>query len=461
MLLATKMRWRSRILILGLGLVIALGAAALAESIAPKMTYVRSLHAVVAESAPEMPTVTHIKTPKVVRAIYMSQCAAGTQTFRTSFLKMLDETELNAIVIDIRDYTGTIAFPTSNPVLKDMASDTCGARDMKAWVQELHDHGVYVVGRITVFQNPAYTKLRPEQAVQKRCSPSTTQRANPAGCGVWKDYKGLSFVDVGAKEYWSTVVELSKESYELGFDELNYDYIRFPSDGDVRSIVYTFDVGKTKQESLEEFFKYLHDSIKALPASTSSQSLRALDGQWVPVISADLFGMTTTNTDDLNIGQVLERALPYFDFINPMVYPSHYPSGFNGYENVNEHPYDIVHFSISEAVRRTVATSTSIASFAYTRIGTSTPLNPSLGEGSGEHSAKLNVVAAIYEKPSYSASKIRPWLQDFDYPVEYTPAMVEAQIKATYDAGLDSWMMWDSANRYDGLSPVLHTLKTD
>src|SRR3989338_5739781 len=100
-----------------------------------------------------------------------------------------------------------------------------------------------------------------------------------------------------------------------------------------------------------------------------------------------MFGMTATNYDDLNIGQVLERALPYFDFIDPMVYPSHYPSGFNGYKNANAHSYDIVHFSMTAAVKRTIATTTSIASFAYQRIGTSTP--------------------AVYSKPSYPASKMR------------------------------------------------------
>ena len=138
--------------------------------------------------------------------------------------------------------------------------------------------------------------------------------------------------------------------------------------------------------------------------------------------------MTATNYDDLNIGQVLERALPYFDYIDPMVYPSHYPDGFNGWANPNQRPYDVVHFSLTKAMARTVAATTTIGSIAYERVGTSTP--------------------AIYEKPIYSKNKIRPWLQDFDYPVAYTPEMVTAQIQATYDVGLDSWLMWDPKNTY-------------
>ena len=115
--------------------------------------------------------------------------------------------------------------------------------------------------------------------------------------------------------------------------------------------------------------------------------------------------MTTTNTDDLNIGQVLEKAAPYFDYISPMVYPSHYPPNFNGWKDPNKVPYEIVYFSMSEAAKRLTAAS-------------STP------------------------------AKLRPWLQDNDYPVPYTPAMVRAQIQATYDAGLTSWMLWDVGNTY-------------
>lgn len=358
------------------------------------------------EPAPSHERVLHIATPEEVKAVYMSQCAAGTPSFRESLTKLLDETELNAIVIDIRDYTGKIAFPTENPVLKDMVSEECGARDMKALIEMLHSKNIYVIGRITVFQNPYYTKQHPEQAVQHKNG------------GVWKDRKGLAFVDVGAQPYWDTVVELAKESYAIGFDELNFDYIRYPSDGDMASAVYIKRDGKTKQEMLEDFFKYLHEHM---PEGV--------------VTSADLFGMTTTNTDDLNIGQVLERALPYFDFIAPMVYPSHYPKGFHGYDNVNANGYGIIYFSMSEAVRRTTATTTGIGSYAYTRVGTSTP--------------------ALYAKPAYPASKMRPWLQDFDYPVDYTPEMVRDQIKAAADAGLHSYMFWDPGNRYSSLKQVV------
>ncbi len=404
------------VVLLGSGLVVSGWGSAFAEAISNVFTVASSgpvsfsrdeIVASTTELVVQKPEIAHVKTPDAVKAVYMSQCAAGTPSFRESLVGLIDTTELNSIIIDIRDYTGKIAFPTENPVLKDMVSDECGARDMKDFLKLLHDKNIYVIGRITVFQNPYYTKLHPDQAVQHKNG------------GVWKDKKGLAFVDVGATPYWDTVVELAKESHAIGFDEINFDYIRYPSDGDMAAAVYMKRDGKTKQELLEDFFKYLHEKV----APTGM------------VTSADLFGMTTTNTDDLNIGQVLERTLPYFDYIAPMVYPSHYPPGFNGYKNVNEHSYDIIHYSMSEAVRRTMATTTTVEASAHTPIASTSP--------------------QLYSKPAYSASKMRPWLQDFDYPVEYTPAMVAAQIKANEDVGLNSYLFWDPANKYSSLRQVV------
>lgn len=396
----------NRLLVGGAAAALGLGIMASLASV-PSVSFVRSATTTPYAVAAEAPRTAHVPTPVPVKAVYMSQCAAGTPSFREDLMRLIDETELNSIVIDIRDYTGRISFPTDHPMLADYVSDECGATDMQAFIEALHEKNIYVIGRITVFQNPAYTKAHPDQAVQH------------VNGGVWKDRKGLAFVDVGAKPYWETVVALSKESEAIGFDELNYDYIRFPSDGDMKAAVYSWSQGKSKSEALEEFFKYLHAEVSPLGVK----------------MSADLFGYTTVHLDDLGIGQLLERALPYFDYIAPMVYPSHYNSGFAGVKDVNGDPYKIVYASMAGAVERTIATTTPIPSFAYVRIGTSTP--------------------AVYSKPSYDAKNMRPWLQDFDYPVEYTPAMVRDQIRANEDAGLDSYMFWDPANKYSSLRQIL------
>ena len=330
--------------------------------------------------------VKHIPTPDPVKAIYMTACVAGTPSWRESLRNLIMETELNAVVIDIKDSTGSIAFVDEDLQNSVTVKSGCKVGDLGEYIESLHEEEIYVIGRISVFQDPYYTALHPELAVKSRSSG-----------GVWKDRKGLSFIDVGAKPYWDYIVDISKRSYELGFDELNFDYIRYPSDGNMQDTNFTWAVGTTtKAEMLEGFFQYLHNALLGMGAK----------------ISADLFGMTTTVENDMNIGQVLESALPYFDYIAPMVYPSHYPKTWNGFANPAEHPYEVIKIAMTRAVERE-------AVWRETNgLATSTP------------------------------SKMRPWLQDFDLGATYDAPQVRAQIQATYDSGLTSWMLWSAANKY-------------
>lgn len=351
------------------------------------------------------PKVVHLPTPEPLKGIYMTQCVAGTPSFREKVVKLIEETEINAIIIDIKDYTGTVSFKTGNSAIDSIGGAGCKVDDMKEFVESLHDKNIYVIGRVTVFQDPLYTKLHPELAVKRK-----------SDGGVWKDRKGISFIDVGAKPYWDHVVAIATSSYAIGFDEINFDYIRFPSDGNMQDIAFTHTGSTTKKEMLRQFFEYL--DLKLVGTGI--------------VTSADIFGMTTTNTDDLNIGQILEHALLYFDYVSPMVYPSHYPPKFNGWPDPNKVPYEIVKFSMDSAVARAnflqkeiLATTTILADG---RVATTTP--------------DARLVKRI------GPLQLRPWLQDNDYPVHYTPEMVRKQIKATYDAGLTSWMLWDPGNTY-------------
>ena len=116
---------------------------------------------------PEKPEVMHLATPANVRAIYMTQCVVGTPSFRIDLVKLIDETELNAVIIDIKDFTGKLSFTPEDISLKDSVSDACGARDMKSFIKELHEKNIYVIGRITTFQDPYYTALHPELAVKR------------------------------------------------------------------------------------------------------------------------------------------------------------------------------------------------------------------------------------------------------------------------------------------------------
>lgn len=325
---------------------------------------------------------THIKTPDSVRAIYMTSWVAGTPSLRANIVKLVQETEINSLVIDIKDDTGKISYEVMDPELKAVGSEEIRVRDMREFIGRLHADDIYVIGRVASFQDPFMAKNNPEFAV-KRASDGA----------VWRDRKGLTWMDAGSKGHWEYLARIAKDAYAAGFDEIQFDYIRFPSDGNMADIFFPHSNGKVKHEVIKEFFAYLDTELRGTGLK----------------ISADLFGMVTTNTDDLGIGQVLEDAFPHFDYISPMVYPSHYPNGFNGYKNVNAVPYEVVKFAMDGAVRRL------------------------------KH---YNAVVAS------TTVELRPWLQDNDYPVPYTPAMVRAQIQATYDSGLDSWLLWDAGNTY-------------
>lgn len=329
----------------------------------------------VVPAEPVKPIATHIATPSNVRALYMSAWVAATPSMRDKIINLIDTTDLNAMVIDIKDATGRVSFTVNDPVVADTGSPTNLIKDLPGLIQTLHEKHIYVIGRISTFQDPYLTKQKPEWAI-KTISTGT----------VWKDRKGLSFLDPTNQQVWNYVSHLAIASHEQGFDEINFDYIRFPSDGNLKDIAYPT---ATKSEAIEKFFSYLHDEMKKTDIT----------------MSGDLFGLTTEATDDMGIGQVLEKALPHFDFIAPMIYPSHYASGYHGYKNPAQYPYEVV----TNAMKNGIARATAIG---------------------------------------LSASNFRPWIQDFNMGATYTAAMVDDQIRALHEQGINSYMVWDPANTY-------------
>ena len=337
----------------------------------------------VKDAIPEI-VVTHVATPEPLKAVYMTSWAAGNARFRKELFDLVDNTEINAVVIDIKDYTGKISFPVEDPLLVEIGSAEKRIPDVKKFISELHEKNVYVIGRISSFQDSYLIDIYPDSAVK-----------NKSG-GIWKDFKGVKWLDAGSEKVWEYLVAIGRESHSLGFDELNFDYIRYPSDGNMQDIVYPWSGDKPRREVMKSFFSYLRQQF-----ATSS----------IP-ISVDLFGLTTSADGDLGIGQSLTDALMYFDYVAPMVYPSHFAKGFIGIPKPAEKPYEVIKYSMDQAIMK----------------ASTTMANP---------------------------NKIRPWLQAFDLGAVYSPAMVRAQMQATYDAGLTSWMLWNAGSVYkkDALLP--------
>lgn len=319
----------------------------------------------------------HLETPESVRALYMSAWTASSKTARDKLIHFISNSSLNAVVIDIKDATGRVSFLVDDSVVKDTGSPESKISDVVEFINELHQKNIYVIGRISVFQDPYLTKKYPDWAIQ-----SITHKK------PWEDRKGLSFLDPTNKQVWNYITALAIESYQKGFDEINFDYIRFPSDGNMKDIQYPIGSG-TRADMMESFFIYLHEQMvkNNIPSS------------------ADLFGLTMEAVDDMGIGQILEKAVPNFDFIAPMIYPSHYGKGYSGFENPAEHPYQVVTNTMKEGVKR----------------------------------IKLL---------GFESEKFRPWIQDFDMGTSYGKEKVTDQIKALSDIGITSYMVWDPSNTY-------------
>lgn len=324
------------------------------------------------------PLATHITTPTNVRALYMSAWVASTPSIRQKIIDLADSSEINAVVIDIKDATGRVSFLVDDPTVSDTGSPKDLIKNISELIQTLHDKNIYVIGRISVFQDPYLTQKKPEWALKTKSTGA-----------IWKDRKGLSFLDPTKEDVWDYVTALAQESYAKGFDEINFDYIRFPSDGNLKDIAYPTSIA-SKADAIRLFWEHIHQVM-------------TLESH-IPT-SADVFGLTTEATDDMGIGQVLENALPNFDFVAPMIYPSHYPEGYQGFANPATKPYEVVTIAMKKGVARAAA----------------------LG---------------------MDASKFRPWIQDFNMGATYTAGMIKDQIRALHEQGIDSYMVWDPANTY-------------
>jgi hypothetical protein len=275
-------------------------------------------------------------------------------------------------------------------------------KDLDAVLREAGERNLYRIARVFVFQDPSYVERFPGEAVQKSSG------------GVWADYKGVTWVDAASRAAWRYNVEVAREAYARGFDEIQFDYIRFPSDGDMKSIVYArHDEGRSKHEVLRDFFRFMHDELEKK------------DG--IPV-SYDLFGYVTWYIDyDLGIGQLLVDALPHGTAVSAMVYPSHYGAGTLGYQNPADYPYEIVADSLKKANRLYDQQEKECAELANgTKSATSTFLLP------------CDTPLAHH----------RPWLQAFDIGAVYDAGKIRAQIKATRDQGGKGYLLWNARNVY-------------
>ena len=327
--------------------------------------------------------------PEEIRAIYLTAFSAGSSEKMDNYIDLIKKENFNAVVIDIKDASGNIAYDIDVQDVDKYDAKYIKIDQIDELIKKLHNNNIYIIARIVVFEDPIVAKKRPDLAIKNKLTG-----------GLWENYQGIEWIDPASMEYRDYIVKIAKEASERGFDEINFDYIRFPSDGPLFQMSFPFydDKEQSKREAMKEVFEHFRSSLPDIS------------------ISVDLFGLATINDGDLGIGQTIEDTFENFDYICPMVYPSHYANGFIGFQNPAQYPREVVKYSIEHARDRLEA---------Y-RIANQEDI----------------------EDQNKSLAEIRPWLQAFDIGAIYGPNMIKAQINASNVSGGVGWILWNASNRY-------------
>lgn len=338
------------------------------------------------------PTPAAVKKDVKVKALYLTGWSAGNRERMDYYINLVDETELNAFVIDIKNDDGIVSYESKVPEVVE-AGTFLKKYDAKQLIEKLHAKDIYVIGRLVCFRDPAFSKKYPDRAVKH------------INGGLWREEKNdkdMTWLNPCDERNWKYIVDIAKEAVELGFDEIQFDYVRFP-DG-TRS---KMDFGKTnfvKHEVINNFLAYAREEMPDV------------------TISADIFGIVCVSPEDReDIGQYLELIGKNLDYISPMTYPSLYARGqiVNGikFPDPDLEPYAVVYNTLLMARER------------------------------------------LSKVEDYKAD-IRPYLQAYTaswLPVyqKYTAEQYRQQIQAVYDAGYEQWIFWDANNKYEGYDAFL------
>ena len=329
------------------------------------------------------------RVPVKVKGIYISAYVAGTPAMVDKLIEEINRTEANALVIDLKDDFGRVACEMNSPLVQDIGSVKTYIRDVEALMKKLDDHGIYAIARIPAFRDAWLGDVRPDWCVKKEDG------------SVFRDRDGNAWVNPYKQEAWDYLIEIALEAKRLGFDEVQFDYVRFCTERGMKEAVFDeAEVGgRSRTDIICEFMEYAYDRL-------SREGL---------FVSADVFGaIINSDVNADSVGQIYGEMAKHLDYISPMIYPSHYGDGNYGIEHPDLQPYETISAALQDSRKELY--------FAGLE---------------GEHVAE-----------------VRPWLQDFTASwlanhITYGPEQVRAQIQATYDAGYDEWLLWDASCKYE------------
>ncbi len=313
--------------------------------------------------------------PDQVRGIHIDYNTAADGDRMAEIIDAADpDGGLNAIQLDVKDERGRVGIAVNVPLAERIGA-VQPAYDAKKLVAQAHEAGLYTIARVVAFQDPVLAEKGGALALESR------------GGGVWKTTNGFGWVDPTDRRAWSYVIGVALAAADAGFDEVMFDYVRFPSDGDTGSAVYARPQA-SKVKTINAFLQKAGTALRA-------EGVR---------VSAAIFGIAATSAESgAGIGQDPTELKRLLDTVSPMVYPSHYGDGSFNIPHPAAEPYDLVSASLLDWRRHLVQ----------------------------------------------GKARLRPWLQDFDfngYP--YSTDQVRAQILAAADMGASGYLLWNATAEY-------------
>ena len=383
------------------------------------------------ETEAQEETVTEPFAEKVrVKGIYVTGAMAGTSNM-DNLIALVDRTELNTMVIDVKNDEGRVVYDMDSALVREIGAVKEYVSDMPGLIRKCKEHGIYLIARIVAFKDPFLAENRQDLAL-------TDKNGN-----IFRDKSGLAWVNPYKREVWDYLLEIARQAASVGFDEIQFDYIRFSTDAGMSKVDFGEDaLEQDKEDVITEFTIY---------------AAQELHDMGVP-LSADVYGVIIDSKLDASIvGQNYYEMAKHLDYISPMVYPSHYGPGNLGLAVPDAQPY--------ETIFRSMKTSRKVlAGMGREAEDMQVSGNDVSGNSISENSASGNSMDAADPKDLVPNQEIRadvrPWLQDFTATwvkghIRYGPEEIRAQIQAVYDAGYEEWILWNASNRYTegGLLP--------
>ena len=321
-----------------------------------------------------------------VKGIYVTSSSASLNKKMDELIALTKRTKINAFVIDVKEDDGTLLFKMeAGEKYNPLANRRAPIKDIEKFMKRLKENNIYTIARIVSFKDPTYAKANPDKAIISKATGKPFTNSD-----------GVIWVSPHDRYLWEYNVAVAKEAAKAGFDEIQFDYVRFPASNGGKldkELNYRNTKNESKPETIQKYLAYARKELEPLGV----------------YIAADVYGQVGSLPDDMALGQHWESVSNVVDYICPMIYPSHYGKGVYGLPVPDAYPYKTVYHCTQDSINR---------------------------------NANIDTPAMI-----------RPWIQAFTAKwvkghINYGPKEIELQVQALRDLGIEDYILWSPTNKY-------------